>query len=355
MTQLNVPLDDVLKYNSATPARSAIGDALKGINHRMQRAPLPAHLDSYGIVFFTRPMLNLTHINLSRDRKFIPYLSEDPYSTARWARCTLDPRRMYKDPSYTTDILRCPLVDNELVFIPALTNLLTTLTGWPDTTLDMYTTKEGVYKEQVSYVDSGYENYGKFTLTATFRNVLGDYIEKLFQLWTMYSAKVFQGDVLPYEDLCIQNVIDYQSRIYVLVLDKNRHFVTKIAYTGICSPETNPNGGSFDYSSEEPLNQNSKDFSISFNCSGAVYNDPLSVRNFNHAVTMFQPEMSPTRINKGFMRQVHPKHLKLFNNMCYPRIDPLTMELMWFVQPNIYNAIVLGYNNYADKMGMLRI
>jgi hypothetical protein len=257
-----------------------------------------------------------------------------------------------KDP---IDILKCPLVDNDLAFIPVLSNLLTTLTGWPDTSIDSYTTKEGVYKEQVSYIDSGYENYGKFTLTGTFRNMLGDPIEKLFQLWAMYSTKVFQGDVLPYEDYCIQNMIDYQTRIYVLVLDKNRKYVTKIAYTGVAYPETNPNGGSFDYNVDEPLNQNSKDFSISFNCSGAIYNDPLAIRNFNTTVQMFQPDMQADKINKGAMKQVHPSYLKLFNAKGYPRIDPLTMELMWFVKPDVYNSVVNDYNTYADKLQLERI
>lgn len=326
----NYSLNEFFKSTPLGSTEQAIGKNLYGINHEQTPGMVPINKDSYGLTFFVRPQLNLQSDNIRHARNFYPLLSDNPLSIQRFVRTTLDPRLMYGYPNSGSNLLKCDVVDPFNAFIPVLTNNLNSISGWSDIVAPTFTSKEGVYGETHTMVDGNTTQYGNFDLDATFRNTKGDPITYLFYIWVNYSAYVFDNKLSPYFDFIRENTIDYNTRIYRLVLDVNKRYVKKIASTGISIPVTVPVGGFFDYSADAPLNTQNKDITIRFKCDGAVYFDDILVFEFNQTVIQFNPGMNDSN-RKSQMVKLTPNLAALFNNMGYPRIDPNTYELEWYV------------------------
>lgn len=350
---LTQPLGNIKKAGTNT---------LYGINHRGLKPAVPENRDVYGITFFTRPQLNLTSMNLRRNRKFYPLLSTDSKSIHRYVRCMLDPRlgqtlnwdwahvdkhaadKITGDPeidkkvltAYSKqNIIRSDLVDPDLAFIPVLTNNLLSLSGWPDIAMSSYTSEQGHKREQWIMMDSAYEYLEAFNLTAVFRNTRDEPILMLFQTWLLYMAQVFEGMIMPYLDMLANNEMDYNTRIYRFVLDESKRFVKKTAACGAAFPTSVPTGKMFDYSDEEVYNRSSKEVDITFQCVGADYNDFITIHEFNWTSAMFHAGMR--RICRGKdprdsgMVKIPRGLLPMLNNRGYPYIDPYTLELQWYI------------------------
>lgn len=327
-------LDFVSKQAGRGAISSVYGDNLRGIDHRGTGNAIPKNADMHGLTFFTRPDLNLTYDNAAMSRMLLPLLESGDganKSLARYVRAVLDYRsnRFYG--------LDCPFVDSQSPFIPLLTNNLLTISGFPDYTVDTYTAPEGIYKEAWSMVDSPSKIYYTYDITANFRNVMGDPITLLFLVWCHYMTMVYEGYMDPYFDNIIENRIDYQTRIYRLVLDRSQTFVQKIAATGAAFPMSSPIGASFNFSTEEPFNQENDQISVPFRCMGAEYQDPILVEEFNATVSHFNPSMHPENLdpdsdgsNGGYVK-LTTNQLDFYRYKASPRINPQTHELEWWV------------------------
>lgn len=333
-------LDD---YFQSTPIGSldkAIGNNLYGLNHRQIPNAVPSNRDNYGLTFFVRPQLNMQADNLRNLRQFYPLLTTNDTSIQRFVRCTLDPRMMHGysfggSKSGKVPPIACPIVDELNAFIPVLTNNLKSISGWPDVVAPTFTSAPGMYNENFSMVDGITRNYEAYDMDATFRNTRGDPILYLFYIWLHYSSFVFEGKLVPYLDFITENEIDYNTRIYRLVLDRERNKVTKIAATGASFPVSIPTGSFFDFSAEKPFNDQNNDITIRFKCLGVDYQDDITIREFNRTVEIFNPSMrSGTR--ESTMMPVQKNVLALFNNRGYPRIDENTYELQWWVPQWLY-------------------
>ena len=362
-----VSLDDFLQDTAAGSAASAIGNNFFGINHRQTPAAIPLNKDNYGLTFFVRPQLNMQKDNLRNLRLMTPLLSNDQTSYQRIIRCLLDPRIMAGypipvegngDAAYQREL--CPFVDNQNAFFPILTNHLKSISGWPDIRSTDFTSKEGAYRETHTMVDGISVDYSAYNMDATFRSSRGDPITSLFFYWRHYMSAVFEGTLLPYPDMIVENEIDYQTRIYRLVLDSEKRYVQKIAATGIAFPTNVPIGGSFDYSTEKPFNNIDADITINFACNGVMYQDDILIKEFNSTVAIFNPLMSDTpddRTNfvstssspiSRSMIQIDRSHLSLFNNRGYPYINPNTYELGWYINKLDYNTKLNALQNFQN-------
>lgn len=335
--KINTSINNAFKATPVGPIDSAIGSVFAGINHRQTASPVPINKDYYGLTFFTRPQLNMSLENARAIRQFIPLLTEEPASIPRIIRSYLDPR-------LALDGVTCPFVDSEMVFMPLLTNHIKSISGWPDVNLESYTSKQGAYNEVFSFVDSNNDFYSAYTLTASFRNMAADPITTLFHTWTTYQSAVFQGQMAPYPDYMIKNVIDYNTRIYRLVLDITKTYVQKIACTGVAYPISVPTSKAFDYQSDNPLNESNNEIQIQFWCLGACYNDDIIIYEFNKAVCIFKGAMKDGTRN-ATMQKVPQAALNLFNTKkgCYPRINPNTYELEWYVTKDDYQRVMNAY------------
>lgn len=332
-------LDD---YFQSTPIGSidkAIGNNLYGINHRQTPNAVPSNRDMYGLTFFVRPQLNMQMENIRNVRIFSPLTTTNTRSIQQFVKCTLDPR-LISGYSFRTIAkiiaLSCPLVDNSNPFIPVLTNNLKSISGWPDVTAPVRSSKPGLYNESQSIVDGISKNYETFNIDATFRNTRGDPVLYMFYVWLHYMTNVFEGKLVPYLDFISENEIDYNTRIYRLVLDKDRNKVTKIAATGACFPISVPTGSFFDFNDERPFNDQNKDITIRFQCNGVDYQDDVTVKEFNQTVVIFNTNMDDKN-RENTMIPVSKSLLPMFNNRGYPRINPQTYELEWWVDRNMFN------------------
>lgn len=332
MTNINATLNDVMKTTAIGDYRSAVGTALYGINHRMTPGPVPINRDYHGLVLLTRPQLNLSDANVRSMRKFIPLLTTEETSIQRIVRKLLDPR--------LTNI-PCRLVDDRQAFIPILSNHALSLSGFPDMYLNTRISNPGIQKEVFGQVDDLVDLYHYYDVNIGFRNMTGDPIGLIIYVWLEYMAAVFRGEMIPYPDFIAAQELDYNTRIWRLVLDRSKRYVTKIGYTGASFPKNYPMGAAMDYTHDRPMNQNNDILNIQFASFGARYNDPIQVYEFNKIVGTFNPDMrsGSDGFPIGQVVQLAPTELPFFNNRGYPRIDPDSMELQWFVSEGEYNAV----------------
>lgn len=280
-------LDQIFENLPISSITRALGNNLYGINFRNVRPYLPRVKDSYGFTFFTRPQLNLDFYNITNFRGFYSLLTRNRLSYQRYVRMMLDPRLGEDRESGIT----CPFVDNKNCFIPILTNTIISLSGWPDLVAPTYTSSAGLYGEEHSFVDGVTNHFEAFDVDATFENVRGNPLVYMFYTWIRYQTLVFEGILNPYLDFIIENEIDYNTRIYRIVLDSQKRYVTFAACTGASFPINVPTGNLFDFNVDSPYNNKNSEINIRFKCLGFTAFEDIVKKEFNEVVGIFNPDM----------------------------------------------------------------
>jgi hypothetical protein len=330
-------LNQISQNMGQAPRDRRISESFYGLNIVGRNAPIALNTENHGYTFFTRPCMNLSYDNLAVDRLMSNLLMENPDSMQRMIRAYLDPMAHRND-------LKCPGVDPLNPFIPLLSNNLISLTGWEDFTLGTFTSTPGVYREAYSYVDDIPYSYGTYDLTGTFRNLTGDPITFMMLVWGWYQGLVYEGRLMPYPELVMLNEIDYNTRIYRLVMDSTRTYVTRIAATGASFPMTAPIGNAFNFTgdgSESPFQTANDQVSISFRCMGFTYYDHILIYEFNDLVEDFNPLMRADNRDRA-MQELKPWEKEYFNYRSYPRINPLNMKLEWWTSKADYEQAKAG-------------
>lgn len=327
MSNKSVINDAILDTGIGGP-ESGITDAFYGIDHRSAGTAFPKNTDRQGLVLFTRPRLNLTYNNLSSLRRFSRYLSSDRKSLHRAIRCLLDPRLA---DQLITDNEMDSIVDNKQAFITLLTNTCLTVSGFPDTTVDTYTAPEGIRKESWGMIDSVAEINQPIDITCNFANMYGDPISHLFELWTAYAGYIYSGELVPYPDQIYKREIDYQTRLWRLVLDSNGQYVTKIGSLIAGFPMVGMSGAHYDYAREDINIRSTDQISVPFRFFGCEYEDPILIHEFNLTVGYFNPIMRNINTMLQKYRKLELYEINENNHRGYPRIDPITRELQWWV------------------------
>lgn len=324
-------IEQLQRLGQIVPQDTAYGTSFYGINHRQTPSPISINKDFYGLAFFTRPTMNMSRVNIGTQRQMMALTSNTDNSLQRIIRSYFDYRL------FATGI-QCPFVNPNYAFIAPLTNHLLSMSGWPDIVAQTFTSHAGNYKEVYGHVDGNIAaDVQDFSLTCTFRNMVGDPITSMFYYWLRYMAGVFEGELFPYVDHVYYNEIDYQTRIYRVVLDSTKTVVQKIAATGVCFPENSPLGAAFDFDAQrEPINRNNDQITINFKSFGATYLDDILIDEFNRTVVLFQPLMSDTN-RASYFTLIPMGLLSIFNTQGYPRINPTTYVLEWWIETAIYN------------------
>lgn len=335
MSNFNDALLDQIDYISRGSGLGSLTESmantLVGFNHRGVGNPVPYNQDNQGLTFFTRPRLNLSYNNLSIDRRLSVLGAGKGVKQGHYPAAI----RQWLDPEVAYTLFnggeRGMLCDPRQAFIPLLSNNLISLSGWPDPVAEYYTSDEGLGKEAWGMVDGVDTIYSGYTLNASFRNIAGDPISLMFQVWLIYMSLVYQGRMLPYPDSEMLREIDYQTRIYRLILDPTRTYVQKIAACGAAFPTSSALGQAFDFSSDSPFEQSrASQIAIPFQAYGAIYQDPILMREFNDVVTIFNPHMSDGFRDK-YLVKVPREELHAYNYAGYPRIDmDNSNELEWW-------------------------
>lgn len=346
----DISVDDLSQDNAIGSLSNAMTNNVFGFNHLQTPSAIPMNKDHFGFTFFTRPQLNMRTQNLRNNRLFNPLLTNASRSYQRAIRCMLDPRIMEHYDDDETG-LKCEIFDNKQAFFPILTNHLDTISGWPDITIPSFTSKAGIYREEYSMVDGVALPYNTYDLTATFRNSRGSPILNLFYYWSIYQSLVFEGRLMPYPDMIVRKEIDYNTRIYRLVLDQSKRFVQNISAIGAGFPLAVPIGGTFDYSNEKPYNDANAQISIPIRCMGAIYNDSILIDAFNKTAIAFNRELKDTKRSSTHVKIPYQLQ-EIFNHRGYPYINTETYELEWWVPNDVYSAVIAGYKDFLNEMNL---
>jgi hypothetical protein len=333
---LQAGLERVYNATPLGPLASNMVNTVYGINHRQTQLALPFNRDGYGLTFFTRPRMNLTTNNVRYVQQLYPLLNTEPRSIQRIIRCTLDPLIAFGSDPRNKEI-KSPYVDDLNMFIPLLTNLCLTVSGWPDYVADTRTTPEGHYRESHSMIDSSIEIRNTYELSVSFRNIPNNPVTLLFYFWLFYAAKVFEGEMIPYGSSLYEHEIDYNTRIYRLILDPTKRYVQHILSTGASFPLNAPVGALGNFDSTQPFNDANDNVNIRFQCVGMEYNHPAQIRDFNSAVVEMNPGMSDANRAEYYI-QIPYQVLSFFNMRGYPRINTRTMELEWYISYSMFKA-----------------
>lgn len=348
MATNDLSLNDHLTYGTSV-GQDNISATLElyGINHRQIPRPVPINKDRMGYVFFTRPGLNLSTPNLRGNRKFMKYITSTKINTPSYIRHMLDPRLT----EYTGQ--SCPLVLDDMPFIPILTNHLISLSGTGDPSLDFYSTKPNLYGAVQHHVDSSYRTFGNFSISATLRNLPGSIILNMIDLWCEYMALTFEGLLSPYPDYLTRRTMDCNTAIYIFTLDATKQYIQNYTWTPGAMPASAPFSSVSDYDRQDVFNEAHKTINVQFNSAVLYRNDPIILYNFNKIVGIFNPNMrDANRASK--MTKLKGDDLYLFNNIGYPRINVTddAMALEWWVETTVYNALKSAQKKYQTALGI---
>lgn len=326
------------------PRNQALQNATFGMNILGRNTPIPQNTENHGYTFITKPLFNLSYDNCMVDRRLSMLLRENTECLERAIRVTLDPwSQITKD-----NALISTLVDPLSPFIPILSNNLISLNGWPDFTLNMSTTTAGIYRDAMAYVDDVPYQYETFTLQATYRNVEGDPVTLLHYMWLLAAGLGKEGRTMPYPELVMMNERDYDTRIYRLIMDQTRTYVTRIFACGAATPENTPTGeiANFTGDGNETGSQViASQLNFSYRCNGVTTYDHILIYEFNDLQQDFNPMMKDDA-RESMMHLLFPWEKSYFNFKAYPRINPINMELEWWVPRDEYEAIKSG--NFKD-------
>lgn len=339
---ISTAIDTVTKTSGLGSVSEAYQLMLGGINHRGLGNPVPLNRDGGGIVLMTRPYLNLSYDNAKQCRLLMPLLTGSDFTLQRYIRAMLDPR---SHRGLNSLAVPCKLLAPTNPFMPLFTNNLLSVSGWPDIVADTHTSKEGVIKESWSMIDGFAHVANRFDLTLNFRNTEGDPITAAIFAWITYATMVRRGKLMPYTDSIVNNRIDYCTRIYHLITDPSKRFVTKIAATGASFPTTVPIGSAFNYNGDQTYVTSTEQLSFNFACMGADYNDPITISEFNRISAMYNPDMRIARVGDVDLKvagellgpgnerifRIPPSEVANSNYYGTPIIHPKTNELFWYV------------------------
>lgn len=348
-------LDHIYRENGYGSMSASNFLTLSGHNLLRQGQPsLRANRDNMGYTFFTRPCLNLTYDNLGQVRRMSALSNPPPKSISAWVISTLDPWQSLgigKGNSKTSgENLITPLVNPHDPFIPILGTTLLSLSGWKDMSGNDFTSQAGINNEQWGYYDGYFNVTGSFELSASFRNIEGDPIGLLFQVWGEYMANVATyGYMMPYPSFLETNTMDYNTGIYRFIMDHDKTFIQKWTRT-LAWPTSLPYGNQFNFTSNKNFVEVNDEIPITFKCFGAEYNDPAVLHDFNTLVAQYNPGLKITGYDEktrscivaGQSEWVKvSKHERVKANMlALPLINVYTNELEWWITKENYETYV---------------
>jgi len=346
--------DIISRQNGQGGLGSSIYTIMKGVNINAGIPTLPPNIENPGYLFFTKPRFNLTPQNCDHVRKLSYLKDRSANSFSNAIRCMLMPPGTWLVNGVDVDNSRSNLVDDNSPWITLLTGSCLTVSGWPVIAPETHTSEPGIRKQVQSWMDAPPWHYGDFNLTATFVNMAGDPISRLFDTWVEYMGNLALGTIIPTFKNMVNRRIDYNTRIYRLVMDRSRKYIEGMAMVGAAYPLNSPLAEKFNYNIETAITPDVNQVTVEFKAIGAYYNDPIVISQFNRTTTRFLPELaiSANRYSPGEnnLSNTNYPFTKLPDSMkslfveAYPWIEEDKnaggrYELEWYVKTTDYNEM----------------
>lgn len=252
---------------------------------------IPPNMEQTGLVFMTRPRLNLSDSNLRQNNLLMTLDTADidtgahnTLSISFMIRCLLDTYFTERNFVYA---MRSPIVDPFNPFMTPMCNCLTEISGFPDFTVEAETTEGGFHSEDFTFAKgSDMLNHGG-ELSLTFKDTQGGIIMSLLYLWELYVALQCKGQVIAYEDDIYEQRLNYTVSIYRFLLDPSKRYITKWAKATGCFPKNVPIGACFNMSKSDVTVQASQSFTVQFAYNKVEYMDFAILKDFNRLMARY--------------------------------------------------------------------
>lgn len=324
--------------------------------HLGNGAPLlPPNTDNNGFIFFTRPDMNLSYNNVSVSRRLSALTNDDPFSMANAIRCMLNP------PGYDRkgDANRSKIFNDRQAFMTVLSNTCLTFSGVTDLSGDVWTSPQGLAKEQIALFDDRPDKLETWTATSTHVSMEGDPIMALFMVWWETMARCAEGTMTPFAVNLVEGRKDYETGITRFVMDRSRRYIQRWVKT-IAFPTMVQLGSTFDFDRDKVYNVENNVISQNWQCQGLQVMDPMVLLHFNENVDSFLfPRANPMDHSKpralelfkeaymywdrksqtpGFFKKIMGDELKIFGQYAYPWVEE-DLELSWYVETGVYDIV----------------
>ena len=303
-----------------------------------------------GPTFITRPRLCLQSSNLRGVRTMLPLDTTNTRSTAFAIRCLLDTNLHKIRQDYRPYVTNCPLHDPCNPFLVPLCNGLTSISGFPDFSINTSTTDGGYFMEAQQFA-SGYDAWDRGTnsLSLTFRDIQNGPIFALFWYWLEYIRHVTLGNMKAYADDIDARRLNYTVSIYQFVLDPSGHYITHFAKATGCFPTSLPIGGIFNKGPDTYVVTELQTLSIPFVANVIEYDDYAILMDFNNLVRRYCPSIDKKADDTSAVSE--PNEIGVPSATLHPRIpgsapmgnftalpwissDPFGYRLEWRQNPN---------------------
>lgn len=341
-------VDNVVRTSGSGSHSGRYQDVFYGLNKLPQIPELPMHRESQGLILFTRPELNLAYDNIAPVRQLSHLLTQDVNSAMNAIKLALDPVTQRGRP-ITGDLyggmagerIESKLTDINNPYIALLSNTCINMSNPPDLGISLYTSPEGMFKEQWIMNDSISENNGYYDLTCTFSNIKGNSVVMMLLTWVLYMGLLRVGPIGPHPHNRIRNRMDYFTRIERYKLDESGKFIEQWFHTGASVPKNISIGSAFGLNRLEPMEFENKEVSVQFGSVGAVYNDPIQLWEMNKRMITWNRSLHEST-RKGLYYKVPFNDHALTNHYGYPLVNLATRELEWWVLKSDYKRLMKG-------------
>lgn len=321
-------LNTVYSENGGPGFDSALLNSLRGIRvlgpgHAMAAIPD----DTIGLMFCTRPSLNLSDANVQLHSQLANLVSPRPNSPAAYIKGMLDPKWGASNSGLNE------IYDPLTPWIPCLTNYLKVSSGFPDLSLGTGKSAAGFRGEVYAYVDGVLKVNYDYEIHQSYYNAKPGIIPMLFNAWVHYIEAVTLGDegMEPYWKPLAGNYLDYTCRIYHLIMNKNMRNIEWIFCTGGGWPTTFPSGAysTIDRTQNSLRGQGQDEFEVSFTCQGFRFNNISITKAFNDNTLYRNPNMHPSVRGRYYKKLSFREYMASQYGM-YPWINLQSMEMEYW-------------------------
>ena len=246
----------------------------------------PPNILHSGYVFMSKPRLMLTSANLKQDRVMALLDTLDPLRYETSMRGYLD-SHLPTIPEFQQEFSKCPYFNSTSPFIIPAQNALRQIAGYPDFSLNTYTTQGGDFEEDQTQASGSDFCSRTYNFNLDFMDIQGTYLFQFFYYWVRYIALIKMGIMNPYNDDMAQRLLNYTTRIYRFIMSPNKRQIQICSAVTGCFPTNVPFGSMFDFNKDEHRIHAAHRFSVPFVGNAVDYQDWAILVEFNILVNRY--------------------------------------------------------------------
>jgi hypothetical protein len=284
--KLMTAVNESVAIGSGRGSSQSLTQTLLSRHDRFRNSAVQTNADNVGLTFITRPRLNLSTRSIRQDPILSMMDTLDPLSWMFSLRCNLD-TEFARSPLASSLAKSCPWYNDESPFNVPLGNMLLSMSGWPDFSLQYETTESGYYSQDMTMARGSDWGRRTYELSCTFRDIQGGYIMAYFYYWLIAMTLQMDGNIVAYPDDRDANRLNYTCSIYRFVMDPSMTTITKWAKATGCYPVNVPLGDVFNFGQDDSFVHTSQQFTIPFVANHVRYMDPRQLWQFNTLVSRY--------------------------------------------------------------------